>query len=128
MMAVMTRRKPRIINTSLLIQAISKLDLPLYDKKHNLYLHIEGRARSNQTRVDHIVEFGHNLKVRDIETINDLNNYSFFKKDSSYKHTVNYYFKRQGRDKGMIKIAARVSEINPTKAWIKTIYITYRIK
>ena len=52
----MTQRKPLIYDPTLLIEAISKWPNPMYDKKHNFYLYVEGNARSNQTRVDHIVE------------------------------------------------------------------------
>lgn len=128
-MATMTKRKPKYHNEKKLIEAIEKLPNPMHDKKHNLYIYIEGRARSNESRVDHIVEYGHDLKVRDIESIVEgINNYQFYCKDPNYKQTYIYYISRKGKDKGLIKVAIRISEINHKKAWIKTIYITYKIK
>ena len=125
----MTKRKPKYHNQKNLINAINKLPNPLYDKKHNLYLYIEGRARSNETRTDHIVEYGHDLKIRDIESIEKgINNYQFYCKDPYYKQTYTYYIARKGKDKGLIKVAIRISEVDRHKAWIKTIYITYKIK
>ncbi|MBO6280604.1 MAG: hypothetical protein J6M95_03385 [Bacilli bacterium] len=125
----MTRRKPKIINQTRIKNAIDSLPNPMYDKKHDLTIYIVGKARSNQSRVDHIAEYGHDLKVRDIESIpNELNNYLLFKKNSAYKSTFNYYLKRKGKSKGLIKVSIRISEVNPRIAWIKTIFITYNIK
>ena len=125
----MTRRKPQIYNPERLIEALNKLPNPLYDKKHDLKIYIEGRARSNQTRIEHIVEYGHDLKVRDIESLQKgINNYIDFRKDSEHKLTFNYYIKRKGQDKGLIKVSIRISEVDHKKAWVKTIFIAYRVK
>ena len=82
----MSKRKPRIYNPSLLIDAISKWPNPMHDKRHGYYIYVEGRARSNQTREEHIVEYGHDLKVRDLELVPlGINNYFAYKKDQTYK-------------------------------------------
>ena len=125
----MTQRKPPIYDPAKLIEAISKWPSPLIDKKHNLSIYVEGRARSNQSRIDHIVEYGHDLKARDLCLIPDgIKNYMAYKKDPNYKDTYNYYIKRGGEDKGLIKVSIQIDGEDSTRAWIKTIFITYNIK
>ena len=65
----MTKRKPNVYDPVPLIEAIKKWPNPMFDKKHNLYIYVEGNARSNQTRVEHIVDYRHDLKVRDLESV-----------------------------------------------------------
>lgn len=125
----MTKRKPLIYDPTLLIEAIKKWPNPMFDKKHDLYIYVEGNARSNQSRVDHIVEYGHDLKVRDLEAVPEgIKNYFAYKKDPVYKNTFNYYIKRKGMDKGFIKVSIRISDNDPHYAWVKTIFISYKIK
>ena len=125
----MTQRKPQKYDSEKLIEAIEKWPTPIIDKKHQLSIYVEGRARSNQTRIEHIVEYGHDLKVRDLEAVPEgIINYFAYKKDPTYKDTYNYYLKRKGEDKGLIKISIQIDSNNPKRAWIKTIYITYHIK
>ena len=125
----MSKRKPRIYNPTNLIEAIEKWPNPMYDKKHGYYIYVEGRARSNQTRVEHIIEYGHDLKARDLELVpNGIKNYFEYRKDSIYKNTFNYYIKRGGQDKGFIKVSVRISDYDNKYAWIKTVFITYKIK
>ena len=125
----MTKRKPRIYDPTHLIEAIEKWPNPMYDKKHNYYIYVEGRARSNQTREEHIVEYGHDLKARDVALVPDgINNYIKYRKDPVYKNTYNYYIKRGGQDKGFIKVSIRISDNDNKHAWVKTVFITYRIK
>ena len=125
----MRKRKPRIYNPTNLLEAIKKWPNPICDNKHGYNIYIEGRARSNQTREEHIIEYGHDLKARDLKLIpNGINNYFDYKKDPIYKNTFNYYIKRGGQDKGFIKVSIRKSDIDSKRAWIKTIFITYNIK
>ena len=125
----MTRRKPIIYDPTKLLEALEKLPNPLIDKKHNLSIYIDGRARSNQTRAEHIVEYGHDLKARDIELIQiGISNYFKYKKDSKHKNTFNYYIKRKGSDKGFVKVSIKISNQNKKRAWVKTIFIAYKIK
>ena len=125
----MTKRIPSHYDPSKLIEAINKWPNPMFDKKHGFYIYVEGRARSNQTRVEHIVEYSHDLKARDLELIPEsIKNYFAYKKDRFYKDTYNYYFKRKGEDKGLIKMSIQIDGSDPTHAWVKTIYITYHIK
>lgn len=122
----MTKRNPSIYDPSKLIEAINKWPNPMFYKKHHLYIYVEGRARSNQSRIDHIMEYGHDLKVRDLESVpNGIKNYFCYKKDPVYPNTFNYYIDRKGEDKGFIKASIRISDDDSTYAWVKTIYITY---
>ena len=125
----MSKKKPKNYNPNQLIKTIEKWPNPMYDKKHKFYIYVQGRARSNQTRIEHIVEFGHNLKVRDLEMVPDgISNYFEYKKDPVYKNTFNYYLIRKGMDKGFVKISVQIGHKDSSKAWIKTIYIAHRIK
>ena len=125
----MTKRKPSIYDPSRLIDAIRKWPNPMYDKKHGYYIYLEGKARSNQTREEHIVKYNHALKVRDLEMVpQGIIKYFDYKKDPVYKDTFNYYIKRKGRHKGYIKVSIQLDGNDSKHAWIKTIYITYKIK
>lgn len=125
----MSKRRPRIYNPKNLIAEIKKWPNPMYDKKHGYYIYVEGRARSNQTRIEHIVEFGHDLKARDLEIVpSGILNYFEYKKDPICKNTFNYYLLRKGQDKGFVKVSIQIDHKDHTKAWVKTVFITYKIK
>ena len=125
----MSKKKPKVYNPKNLLEAIEKWPNPMFDKKHGYYIYVEGQARSNQTRVEHIVEFGHNLKARDLTIVPEgINNYFEYKKDPVYKDTFNYYLIRKGLDKGFVKVSVQINYKDHTKAWIKTIFIAHKIK
>ena len=125
----MSKKNPHVYNPTHLLEAIKKWTIPMHDKKHGYYIHIEEKARSNQTRVEHIARCGHDLKARDLELVpQGINNYFEYRKDPVYKNTYNYYIPRAGMDKGFIKVSIRICDSDNTYAWIKTIYITYKIK
>lgn len=125
----MSKKKVKIYDPTDLLEAIRKWPNPLSDKKHGYDIYIEGRARSNQTREEHIVEYGHDLKVRDIQLVpNGIKNYFVYKKDPVYKDTYNYYINRKGLDRGFIKVSIQIDNNDSHHAWVKTIYITYKIK
>ena len=125
----MTKRKLKYYSQTHLIEAIKKWPNPMYDKKHGYYIYVEGKARSNQTRIEHIVQNRHDLKVRDLDLVPEGINYYFeYKKDKTYKNTYNYYIIRKGLDKGFIKVSIQVDHKNSKKAWVKTVYITYNVK
>lgn len=101
----------------------------MYDKRHGYYIHVQEKARSNQTRIEHIVKASHDLKTRDLDLVpQGINNYFLYKKDPVYKDTYNYYLHRKGQDRGFIKISIQIDNKDKTYAWIKTIYIAYKIK
>ena len=125
----MSKKKPKTYNPKNLILAIEKWPNHIHDPKHGYDIYVEGRARSNQSRVEHIVKYGHDLKKRDLESIpKGITNYFDYKKDPVFKNTYNYYINRKGMDRGFIKVSIQVDHQNPRKAWIKTIYITYKVK
>lgn len=126
----MSKQKPKKFNQKDLVRVINSWSLPFYDKRHdyNLYL-VDDRARSNETRIGHIVKYRHDLKARDLELVpKGINDYFSYKKDPVYKDTFNYYLKRKGFDRGFVKVSAQIDGRNKKKAWIKTIFITYKIK
>ena len=126
----MAKRKPKTYNPAHLIEEIEKWPNPMLDKRHgySLYVYNE-RARSNQNRVEHIIKYSHDLKARDLELVPDgIINYFVYKKDPTYKDTYNYYIIRKGKDRGFVKISIQIDNEDRKKAWIKTIFITYRIK
>ena len=125
----MAKRKPQTYDPTHLIEEINKWPNPMIDKKHGFELYVEGMARSNQTRVEHIVQYGHDLKARDLALVpNGIKNYFDYKMDPIYKDTFNYYIERKGQDKGFIKVSIQIDSKNHKRAWIKTIFIAYKIK
>lgn len=125
----MTKRAPSVYDPTKLIEAISKWPNPMFDKKHNLYIYVEGRARSNQTRAEKIANVSHELEVRDIDLIPEaIKYYMAYRKDLNYEDTYNYYLKRNDKDNGLIKMSVRIDPNDKTKAYIKTIYVTYSTK
>ena len=125
----MSKRKPKVYDPSHLIEAIKKWSIPIYDRRHDYYIYLEQKARSNQTRIEHIVRHSHDLKVRDLESVpNGINDYFEYLKDPVYKNTFNYYLLRKGEDKGFVKISVEIDNKDNKRAWIKTIFITYKVK
>lgn len=113
-----------------LIEALKKLPPLIEDRRHGFVIYIrDDQARSNETRFQHIAKKMHELKVRDIESIPEgIKNYIRFAKSKEIKDTYYYYIKRKGGDKGFIQVAILV-DINDKKiAYLKTIFIAYRIK
>ena len=113
-----------------LVDALKKITSPIYDKKHQFYVYfINDQARTNKTRFEHIAKRGHELKVRDIESItNGINNYIAYTKSKDVKDTYRYYIKRKGKDRGFIVVAILVDINDKSKAYIKTIFINYSLK
>ena len=113
-----------------LIEALKKLPPLIEDKRHGFVIQIrDDMARSNETRFQYIAKKMHELKVRDIESIPEgIKSYIKFAKSKEIKDTYYYYIKRKGGDKGFIQVAILV-DINDKKiAYLKTIFIAYRIK
>lgn len=108
-----------------LIDALEKLPNPLVDKKHNLKIYfIDNRARSNQSRFEHIVDPRHSLLASDIERIARYINYSKLKMDHERKESFNLFIKRNSFNDEYIKIALKIEDENPSIAFVKTIFIT----
>ena len=125
----MSKKKQKNTNQKPLQEVIEKWSLPFYDQRHGHYIYLYDKARSNETRTEHIINSRHNLKVRDLEMVPaGINNYFAYKKDPIYKDTFNYYLVRKGLDRGFIKISVQLDGKDKSKGWIKTIYITYHLK
>lgn len=113
-----------------IIEALKKLPKQIEDKRHGFVIEVKDeRARSNETRFQHIAKKEHQLKVRDIEVIPEgIKNYIKFSKSKDLKDTFCYFIKRKGGDKGFIQVAILVDFKNIGKAYLKTAFIAYRIK
>ena len=108
-----------------MISALNKLPIPLVDKRHCLNIYFKNdRARSNQSRFDHIIDQRHGLRPSDIERIGRYIGTSKLKKDHERKETYNLYIKRNSINNEYIKISLRVEDKEPNKAYVKTIFIT----
>lgn len=112
-----------------LTNALKKMPQPLIDKKHNLKIYLNNdRARSNQSRFEHIVDDRHGIKVRDIERIPRHLKKCIFKKDLERTETYNIYIRRSSISDQYIKISVKIDPREPNVAIIKTIFITKIIK
>ena len=114
---------------SRIIEALQKLPKQIEDKRHGFVIEVEdNRARSNETRFQHIARKDHQLKVRDIEAIPEgIKNYIKYSKSKELKDTYCYFIKRKGA-KGFIQLSILVDMYNRKRAFIKTAFIAYRIK
>ena len=126
----MSKKRNDEIYEQRIIDALKRLPKVIYDKKHNLNIHIEDdQCRSNETRFEHIAKKYHELKVRDIEAIpKGINCYLKYSVSLELKETYYYYIRRKGEDKGFIQVAVKLYEGETTEAYVKTIFITHRIK
>lgn len=123
-------RKKKTVYDNNLIEALKKLPFSIYDKRHNLTIYLDDdRARSNQSRFEHISNSYHKLTVKDIESIPEgIKAKSKLKKDPIRKNTYNYYFIRRGDLKHFIKVSVETDDKDKQKVKIRTIYVTSTIK
>lgn len=126
----MAKKRNDKIYDQKLIDALQKLPSLIEDKKHGYIIEVKNdRARSNETRFEHIAKRNHELKVRDIEAIPEgIKQYVLFTRSKELKDTFYYYINRKGEDKGFIQVAIKLKEGETKIYYIKTIYISYRIK
>lgn len=112
-----------------LINALKKLPNPLFDVKHNLKIYFnDNRARSNQSRFEHITNPRHSLLASDIERIVRYINVSKLKMDHERKETYNLFIKRNSFNNEYIKLCLEIKDDNPREATVKTIFITRVVK
>ena len=113
-----------------LIEALKKLSPLIEDKRHGFIIQIrDDKARSNETRFQHIAKKMHELKVRDIESIPEgIKNYVKFTVSKELKDTYYYFINRKGKDKGFIQLAIKLKEGEKKVYYVKTIFISYRLK
>lgn len=124
----MTKRKG-LSNEEKLINALKKIPNPLEDKKHRICIcFVNNRARSNESRFEHISMMRHDLRASDIEKISRHINTSIMKKDLERKETFNLYIKRNNYGNEYIKISLELDFAKSNKAVVKTIFITTNMK
>lgn len=107
------------------MNALNTLPYPLEDLRHNLLLHFDDdKARSNESRYEHIIKGSHKLFPRDIAYIPEGIKNSKLKKDKRRKRTYEYIFKRKGNNKEFIRICIRLDKNDMHVARVKTIFIS----
>lgn len=112
-----------------LIAALKKLPNPLIDVKHNIKIYFkDNRARSNQSRFDHIVDPRHGLRPSDIERIPRYLKTGIFRRDLERKRTYNIYLRRNNTREEYIKIVVEMKRHELNIAIVKTIYISKVVK
>lgn len=112
-----------------MINALNKLPNPLHDYRHNIDIYfVNNRARSNQSRFEHIINIKHGLKPSDIERIPRNISKCIFKLDNERKESYNIYIRKNSQRGEYIKISIKINPATPTIAIVKTIYITKLIK
>ena len=112
-----------------MILALSTLPNPLEDKKHRLLIVFENdKARSNQTRFEHIIDQRHELKPNDIKRIPKCLKASILKQDKERKNTYNLYILRRNYGDEFIKISLDIDYRKTNIATVRTIYITKNYK
>lgn len=122
-------KKKGLTHDQKLINALKKIPNPLEDKRHNLMIYFnDDKARTNQSRFEHIVSFKHSLNASDIERIPRYIKTCLFKRELGRKDTFNIYIKRNGYSDEYIKISIKIDPNTPNVAIVKTIFITTNIK
>ena len=112
-----------------MINALKKIPCPLEDKKHRILLFFEdNRARSNQSRFEHISLSRHDLYLGDVKRIIKHISESILKKDLERKDTYNLYIKRNNYGNEYIKISLELNFHKSNDAIVKTIFITTTVK
>ena len=112
-----------------MIEALNALPNPLKDAKHRISIVLENdRARSNETRLEHIMDFRHDLTPSDIKRIQRKINDSVLKKDQERTDTYNIYIERNNYRLEYIKISIELNFKKSNVGKIKTIYIDKTIK
>ena len=125
----MAKQKVNKVNNRLLEYLLS-VKSPILDKRHNLVVYLDdNRARSNQTRFEHIVRDNHRLKVCDLKRLFTLFTVEGkLKKDFLRKDTYNYYLTRNSKGNEFIKMSIQLDKNDKSKGKIKTIFITRNVK
>ena len=124
----MSKKKPNNYSQNL-VNALNKLPSAIYDKKHDLTIYLnDTKARSNQSRFQHIARNFHDLNVNDIKSIpKGITNNSTFKKNKVRKDTFNYYFEKKQGERKYIKISVLVDFKNKI-AVVKSVFKTGKKK
>ena len=112
-----------------IINALNEIPNPLEDKKHRIFIKIENdRARSNESRFEHIISSRHELQQSDIKRIPKKIGTSELKKDKERTDTYNLYIKRNNYGDDYIKISLEIDFKKSNVGIVKTIFITRVLK
>lgn len=112
-----------------MINALNKLPNPIEDKRHGIRIIFQDdRARSNQSRYDHIIDTRHELMPNDIKRIPTGIKTSELRKDKERNNTYNLYIKRNSQKGDYIKISLNIDFNKSNEATVKTIFITKNVK
>lgn len=111
-----------------IIEYLSKLPVPIIDRRLNIEIYFRAKARSNETGIEHAAKQYHGLKKKDIESIpHEINNPICVISDKRKKGSMNYYLKRKGDRTHMIKLSVNLFKDDEHKAYIKTLFVTKKI-
>ena len=112
-----------------MINALNTLPNPLEDTKHRIFIIFENdRARSGQSRFEHIIMPRHELKPTDIQRISKKINVSILRMDKERTNTYNLYVPRYSYKKEYIKLSLELDFRKSNIGKVKTIYITKSLK
>ena len=116
--------KKRLSHQEKVLNALRSLPVPLVDKKHGIEIYfLDSRARSNQTRFEHIGVKHHGLTAKDIHRIPKKLKDSELRIDKRLKDTYNLFIKRNKYSNEYIKIGLDLNFAISNKAKVKTIMI-----
>lgn len=117
--------KKHITYEEKIIKALKSLPNPLKDNKHRIIIVFEdNRARSNESRFEHIAVSRHELLPSDIKQIPKRIETSALKKDKDRTNTYNIYIRRNGHIGEYIKISIEIDFRKSNVGLVKTIFIT----
>ncbi len=122
-------KKKRLTYKERMIKALESLPSPIKDTKHRINIYfVNDRARSNESRFEHISLERHDLTLGDIKRIPSHINQSTLKKDADRKDTYNLYLKRNTYGNEYIKISLEINFKESNDAYVKTLFITTNTK
>ena len=122
-------RKKRLSYEEKMVKALRSIPNPIEDKRHGIFIYfIDERARSNESRFEHIIEKRHELLPSDIKRIPKCIKKAIFRIDQERKETYNIYIRRNNYSDEYIKVSLKIEPEKPDIAVVKTIFITKYVK
>ena len=122
-------KKKKLSYEEKMLEALKSLPNPIEDKRHNIDIYFnDDRARSNESRFEHVIEKRHELLPSDIKRIPNNIKKAIFKIDKERKDSYNYYIRRNRNSDAFIKISVRINPETPKTAIVKTIFVTKNLK
>ena len=125
----MSKKKKGIKPNQTIVELLKKIEMPIFDKAHNLNIFFKEKSKSNETGIEHAAKSYHGLQPSDVEMlVKGIKKPLLYIKDKKYKHVFNYYLKRKEDKKNAIKVSVLIDTNDPHRAEILTIFITSKIK